>query len=197
MNGVVNKKVLIILSLIIILLIIPAIFFGLKSSHSTQLTQNNAITTENANSNAAPTNSLVTFHNASYTLSYPNNWSKNEKELSNNEGTVVIFQPQTVNSGHYATINVEVVNAQDTSIGTLTHLFDILHYTKTNTTVAGITAMKYTAVLPTQKGDLHSIAYIFQQNEKIYTLKLEYIQSNINEQLEGQFYQLLNSFSIQ
>lgn len=192
MKGVVNKKILIIICVAVIIIVAILIsFLPSRNPQSTKPSQTNTI----VNPNSASTNTHITYNNDSYTLSYPNTWNKTEKELSNNEGNVVIFQPQAANLEQYTTISVEVLNTQTTSIDTLTHLFTILHYTETNSIVAGVAALKYTAVLPTQNGDLHSMAYIFQRNGKIYTVKLEYIQQNTNEQLEGQFYQLVSSFS--
>ena len=107
------------------------------------------------------------------------------------------WRPQPVSFGQYAKISIEVLKTQTTSISTITHIFTTLHYTQTRSAVGGVDALKYAAVIPTQNGNLHSIAYVFQQNEKIYSLKLEYIQADTNTQIEGQFYQLLNSFSLQ
>src|SRR6185437_5196838 len=183
MKSTANKKILISAGIIVIILIaLLILFLSSRHSQSPQQPQTN-------------TNTYSTYHNDSYTLSYPDTWTKTEKTLSNNEGNVVTFLPQMPNSGHYATISIEVLNGQLTSIDSMAHLFKALNYTQTTNTVAGLTAEKYIAVLPSPDGDLHSIVYLFQQDEKIYSLKLEYVQNDANLQLEGQFYQIINSFS--
>ena len=196
MEGIVDKKILLIVC-IIILILIPILILLSGNPRSTQKQIVITESPKNTNAKATTGNTLTAYHGNSYTLSYPNGWNKTVKELSNSSGTVLDLQPSGINSDSYSTITVEVLNAQTTSINTLTRIFTLLHYTETNTAIAGVTALKYTAVLPTQNGDLHSMAYIFQHNEKIYTVKLEYIQTNTNEQLEDQFSQLLNSFSLQ
>lgn len=196
MKNTTNKKILLIVC-IIVLLLIPVLILLFSNLHPKQKPTVITESPENTHAKGATGNTLTTYHGSSYTLSYPNGWNQTVKELSNNDGTVLDIQPSGTNSDSYATVTIEVLREQGTSIGTLTHIFTILHYAETNTTVAGVTALKYTAVLSTQNGDLHSTAYIFQQNEKIYSLKLEYIQPTVNEELENQFNQLVSTFSLQ
>ena len=186
MKGALDKKIIILICAVVVILLGVILF--LKSSQSPQQPQ------RDTSSNTTSAKTKTTFHNASYTLSYPTSWTTNEKQLDNDQGDIVTFLPRVENSEQYETISIEVLNAQITSIESVQNLFKALNYTKTTTTVDGITADKYSAVLPTQDGSLHSIVYVFQQNEKIYSLKLEYISSNTNVQLEGKFYQLVSSF---
>ncbi|HSX09805.1 MAG TPA: PsbP-related protein [Candidatus Saccharimonadales bacterium] len=186
MKGTPDKKIIIIICAVIVVLL--GVIFFLKSSQSTQQPQ------KDASSDTTSTKTATTYHTNSYSLSYPHTWTKSEKQLTDDQGTVMTLLPQKENSGQFSTITIEVLNSELTTIESVSNLFEALNYAKTTTTVAGISAEKYTAVLPTQDGSLHSIAYVFQQNEKIYSLKLEYINSNTNVQLEGKFYQLVSSF---
>lgn len=192
MKGTANKRIIIIIC-IIILILIPALIWLLnKPSHiqePTTLTEN----PENTNAKITTVNTLTAYHNNTYTFSYPSGW----RQLNNNSDTLLRIQPSGTNADSYSTVTIEVLNAQTSSITALTSILRTLKYTETNSEVAGLAAQRYTAVLPAKNGNLHSTIYIFQKNEKIYSLKLEYIQSTSNYQLENQFDQLVNSFSLQ
>lgn len=194
-----NKKPIFFTGIILVILLLIPVLLS-KESNSPQNTSVITLppTSPTTSTTVTPTtNPLTTYQGDSYTVMYPTGWTQNESELSNNNGTNLILQPPGTNSGNYSTITVEVLNSQNASINTLTRIFTMLHYTQTYTTIAGITAMEFTGVIPTQNGDLHSTAYIFEKNNKIYSVKLEYIQTDVNEQLEIQFNQLLGSLSIQ
>ncbi len=196
MNGIRNKTILISISFITIL-VLAGIAWGILNSPSTNSSENKIATNKNANSNTIPTNSLPTYRGDTYTVSYPTGWMTKKTTLDNDEGTIVTFSPEQVNAGQFERMSVETLNSQITTIGTLTQMFTILQYTQTNTTVAGINAMKYTAILPEQNSKLHSTAYVLQKNGKIYVLKLEYDQEETNTSLEDQFNQFIASFSVE
>jgi len=196
MNGIRDKAILISFSIIAVL-ILAGIAWGILSSSPTNSTENKIAPNKNATSNITPTNSLPTYRGDTYTVSYPTGWTTKETTLDNGEGTVVTFSPEQVNAGQSERMSVEALSTQTTSVGTITRIFTVLQYTQTNTTVAGINAMKYTAILPAQNSKLHSTAYLLQKKGKIYVLKHEYDQEETNTSLEDQFNQFVASFSVE
>lgn len=190
MKNTTNKRILYAIAAIIVVLIASVVWFASIAPHKQKM--KTAVIQETPTSNSA-NNTITTYHADSYTISYPKDWNQNGQKLTNNEGTVVHIQPAT-DSGTSSNITIEVLNAQLTSIDTITRVFRTLGYTQTTNNVGGNPAQKYIGTLPTQNGNLHTIAYVFQQNEKIYYLKLEYLQPSNNEQLEIQFDQIVSSF---
>ena len=190
-----TKKTLSIVCVVILVLL--ATFIGFRNNNHQAKQSTTSAITENTTKTVAHENTPISYNGGTYTFSYPSSWTKSEKELNSNEGTVLTIQPSDAPSGEFTNISVEVLNGQTTSVETLTNVFRNLHYHETTSTVNGITAQNYSATLQSPNGLLHSIAYIFKQNNKIYFLKLEYIQPSANEQLEDQFNQIVNSFTLQ
>jgi hypothetical protein len=194
MRGTITQKQLLIIAIIFLILIPFIVLFKSNTQQSPAAITQNSTPTETP---ATQANVLTSLQGNSYKVSYPNGWTSTTRQLSNNTGNIVILHPEMSNSYNLYTITIEELNSQIIPISTLTTTFAGLHYTDTPTVVAGITAQKYSAILQTPNGNLHSIAYVFENNEKIYYLKLEYIQPIVNEELETQFNQLINSFTIQ
>jgi hypothetical protein len=184
-----NKKILITIGIIVIVLLITIVAI---SDNKKQVQKSETVKTQSAN-NITTGSTYTTYHSNSYNVSYPNGWNQKEQKLNNNEGTVLNIQPSS-DSNAYSNITVEVLNSQKTSIDTITNAFNALGYTETTSNVSDLVAKKYIGVVPTQNGNLHTTAYIFQNNQKIYYLKLEYIQSSVNEEIENEFNQVVTSF---
>lgn len=192
MKGTVNKKLLLLIS------IIPIIFLIIILSDVSTAKQKIISTTSSKISNkVSPNNSLENslkrYDGNSYTFFYPKYWIQNTQKQNNS--TETIFQPSS-NPNEKSYISIEILNAQHTSIDYITNIFKALHYLETPSEVNGIKAKKYSAILQVTNGKLHSIAYVFQKNQKVYFFKLEYIQPYVNLQLETQFNQVVNSFKL-
>jgi len=115
--------------------------------------------------------------------------------MQNVKGTAFFLAP--LNSGPPKTphVYVEVAPANPTSIKDMTDTYSIFKYTKTDAVVDGVSAQKYTTIVPSSEGVLHSIAYVFVAKGNIYLIQLGYKQQATDTQLENEFSQIVTTFS--
>lgn len=196
MKNLENKKILLIVVVAILLVIFVAVVSGSSNIYKTQQINPPQQTSKNNNINTTSTGTTTIYHGDTYAFSYPNGWNRNQRQLDNNAGILFHIKPSTQNSGDFTDISIEIFNAQVTPITNVTNVFKLANYTQTTSQVAGVTAQKYAGVIQAPTGNLHTIAYVFEKDNKIYFLKLEYTRPSIDESLEDQFAQIVSSFSL-
>lgn len=145
---------------------------------------------------SAPKDNFTSLQQGTYSLSYPQGWQESESGVPEGIGSVVYLQPPNANPIINPHVVVKVVPTTQKAISTTNLVYTLLNYQKTDTTVDGVAAQKYTAVLQSVHGPLHSIAYVFQKSGNIYLVELGYTQKNTDLQLEGEFSQIVNKFLI-
>lgn len=147
-------------------------------------------------SNMTQHNNFSSYQTKTYTFYYPKNWTVTKSAMTNVNGTAYFLQPSVTNLQKSTHAFVEVAPANPSSINDMTDAFTTFKYTETDTAVNGIKAQKYTNVVPSSEGVLHSIAYVFISKNNIYLIKLGYKQNTTDSQLEDEFRQIVNTFAV-
>ena len=176
----VKKKTLIIAVCVIILILIPVIFFFLsykKTSYS------------------PPENTITSIKTDSYTLSYPTAWEENESAAVNG-GEVFYLQPPHADPAVNPHVILQVTSASQANIYRMNLAYVLLKYQKSTVTVNGTEAQKYNQILPSVHGPFHSVAYVFIAKGSLYLLELGYTQIRTDPELENEFTQIVNSFTL-
>ncbi|HSX09264.1 MAG TPA: hypothetical protein VLF93_03865, partial [Candidatus Saccharimonadales bacterium] len=132
-----------------------------------------------------------------YTFSYPTGWKESESGVPEGSGQVVYLQPPTANPSIKPHVLIKVTPATAKAVAANNEVYVILKYKKTEEEVNGTPAQKYSNVLQSEHGPLHSIAYVFQKNGNLYLVELGYTQTAADPQLENEFNQLVTSFVIE
>ncbi len=138
---------------------------------------------------------LTSYQGNSYTFYYPKGWTRSQSEMSDINGTEFFLQPPAAAPPKTPHVIIEVAPATLTAVSDITDPFTIFKYAKTNTVVNGVTAQKFTTIVPSSEGVLHSIAYIFEANGKIYLIALGYKQEATDTELENEFLQIVTDFT--
>ena len=187
-----NKK-LILISIFILILLATVYGFYEKTNQKHIV---NSLTKTDSNTETTVPATVSSYHENSYTISYPNGWNQSKHDLTDKSGTILVLQPSNVNPQVYPYVTIETADAKLLPLSTMTQGFTVFDYMKTNTTVAGVTAQKYSTVIVTNEGTLHSIAYVFTSNGKNYMIKLGYKQNATDQELESQFMQIVDNFKL-
>lgn len=173
-----TKRLMTIIVVCIVLVIIP---LGIWLLGFNTMTQND---------------NFSSYQTKAYTFYYPKNWTVTKSAMTNINGTAYFLQPSVTNIQKSTHVFVEVAPANPSSINDMTNAFTTFKYTEADTTVNGIKAQKYTNVVPSSEGVLHSIAYVFISKNNIYLIKLGYKQNITDSQLEDEFTQIVNTVAV-
>lgn len=140
---------------------------------------------------------FTSYHGDSYAFMYPKNWTFKKTERSDTGGSELFLLPPDAAPPESPNVIIDVAPATQDAISRLTDSFIIFKYTKTDATVAGFPAEKYTTVVHASEGVLHSIGYVFQAKGNIYVILLEYKQETADIQLESQVARIVTTFTSQ
>jgi len=138
---------------------------------------------------------LNSYHGTSYTFYYPKSWTITKSGMQIIKGTAFYLAPPHSGPPKTPHVYIEVAPANPTSISDMTDAFIVFKYTKTTTMVDGVDAQRYSTIVPSSEGVLHSIAYIFVVKGNIYLIKLGYKQQATDSQLENEFVQIVTTFA--
>jgi hypothetical protein len=176
-----NKALLVIIIFVIVLIFIPVTSYLLRSKKSP------------SSAAIAPFTSVKA---EAYTLSYPTDWTENES-AGVRGGEVYYLQPPHADPTVIPHVILQISDASTENIDRMALVYLILKYHKETVNISGTVAQKYTAILPSVHGPFHSIAYVFTAKGNIYLLELGYTQKNTDSQLEYEFTQIVNNFTLQ
>ena len=188
-----NKKYIIIAGILLIIFLI--VLFGYLNVTPQKQSSGSSSGNVSNNVHITSTSAVTTYYGSSYILTYPNGWSKTEQEAIT--GTSLILQPLDVNQSLNPYIVIEAADANLLPLSTMLQEFRITRYKETNVSVAGVPAQKYSTVLVSNEGSIHSTSYIFTAHGKNYMIKLGYKQKAVDPELENQFMYIVNNFKLQ
>ena len=142
-------------------------------------------------------NTVTSYQGSSYILSYPKNWKESQSGVPEGRGEVVYLQPQNADSTVKPHVLLKITDATQINTERMNISYALLKYQKTNEVVGGVSAQKYTAILPGVHGPFHSIAYVFSAKGNLYLLELGYTQKATDPELENEFVQIVSNFKLQ
>lgn len=174
-NGLVNRRVIIVVC-VFVLVFIPLVAWVLDSK--------------------AKNSEFNSYQADKYTFYYPKDWTLTKMAMQNVNGTAFYLAPLDSGPPKTPHVYVEVAPANTNSISDMTAAFTVFKYTKANAVVDGIQAQKYTTVVSSSEGTLHSIAYVFIGKGNIYLIKLGYKQQATDIQLENEFSQIVTTLTL-
>lgn len=126
-----------------------------------------------------------------YTVRYPTEWEASQSPVAGG-GTNATFAIPSKNEGEPdAFVNIQGVSVDDAPIGQVEGSFEAFGYTSENGLVQGIPAVRFAGSMR----KLHEVAYVFEKDNTVYTMKLSYVSDAANPELEEQFEQVANTFS--
>lgn len=165
---------IIIVVCIIILLVIPLTLWLLNSGNSSN---------------------LIAYKGDSYTFYYPKGWTLTKNQMQDLNGTIFFLAPADSAPPKTPHVYVEVAQENDASINAMTQAFHVFNYKQTKVVVDGVQAQKYTEIVNSSEGTLHSTAYVFAVKGNLYLLELGYKQQAEDSQLEDEFTNIVTTFS--
>lgn len=176
----IKKTTFVIAICVIILILIPVIFFLLSIKKTPY---------------SPPQNTITYIKADSYTLSYPTAWEENESAAVNG-GEVFYLQPPHADPEVNPHVILQITDASPANIYRMNLAYVLLKYQKSTVTINGTSAQKYNQILPSVHGPFHSIAYVFIAKGSLYLLELGYTQIKTDPQLENEFTQIVNNFTL-
>jgi len=134
-----------------------------------------------------------TYTGNNYNVSYPQTWTEDTSAIESTQGNLLYLQPDVSNSNEEAHVAVEINNAEDTTLASMSAGLSFLGFKKVNTIVGGVAAQKFTGKVTLSQKILHNTIYLFPYKDQVYMIKLSYVGSSYDVQLEQEFTQFVNT----
>ncbi|HSX09719.1 MAG TPA: hypothetical protein VLF93_06190 [Candidatus Saccharimonadales bacterium] len=169
----------------LLIIVLPIISWGLNAKNSAKPNKQQI-----PNNTIKPATSAI--QTSSYTIYYPTAWT-----LQKFPHEIYLLQPKNVQNSTNSHIVIQVADEKQITMAQITAGYTVFKYKKSTLRMkSGITMDRYSLVYPSTEGYLHSIAYVYESNGKIYNFKLSYTGQAGNPQLEGSFVELVNAFKL-
>ena len=140
---------------------------------------------------------LIPFHGSFYTFYYPEDWTVNQNDRRDINGTEFLLEPPDQAQSESPHVTIDAAPATQKATSKLLDPFTNFHYEKTESSVHGFQAQKFTRIGHAGEGSLHATAYFFRANGNIYLIALEDKQEAPDTQLENDFNQIVKTFTPQ
>jgi photosystem II reaction center protein PsbP len=194
-----RQYLLIAAGLVIVLIIIGISFFSTSGNNtnkertSTQISNVTKTTTQNYPT--LPVKDTYTYTGNTYRVTFPKSWNVDTDTLYSTQGKMLYLQPNTSDTTESANVAIEINSTDTTSLSNMSQGLSFLGLKRTDTTIGGISAEKFSGMVTLSQKMLHNTIYLFSKNNQIYLIKLSYVGSNYDAQLEEEFTQFVNSFN--
>jgi hypothetical protein len=126
-----------------------------------------------------------------YTVSYPTHWEASQTDVAGGGTNTTITLASQDEDAPVATINIQGVSADDTTVGKVEGSFEAFGYEWETGSIQGIPATRFSGSMR----ELHEIVYVFEKDNVVYTMRLSYVASAPDPKIEEQFEEVANTFT--
>lgn len=126
-----------------------------------------------------------------YTIDYPSDWNVNQQRVAGGGTNTTFTIPGESADAPTGLVTIQGVSADDAPLDQVERAFEAMRYERMDGSVQDVPAMRFAGSL----NRLHEVAYVFEKDNIVYTLKLSYVSDTTESNLEQQFSRVADTFS--